>query len=171
MKKRCTENKTCYGNYGNNRKCTRCIYRLSCHLYSSTESTVESRLGLVSLDSTVDEWLATDCSNIPGTEEPEINQHNEMISALARMFRWIISLDSYTLGLVAEIVVPGKIDASGVSIARLAALRGCSRQAIHGKMLTAVMEHPELASLFQTVLRRVGSLRSKFRCSAARKGM
>lgn len=171
MKKKNAAEKTCYGNYGTNRKCARCIYRSSCRFYSSTASSVESRLGLVSFDNTVDEWLAVDSSNIPGSEEPEINQRNEMISALARMFRWIISLDSYTLGLVAEIVVPGKVDASGVSIARLAALRGCSRQAIHGKMLTAVMEHPELASLFQTVLRRVGSLRSKFRCSAARKGM
>ena len=168
MKKKIARTKTCFGRYENERKCGKCIYKSSCRLYSATASSVDSRMGLVSFDNSVDEWLVSDSVHIPGEEE-EFDQNSEMISSLARMFRWIISLDTHTLGIVAEIVAPRKNRIGGVSIASLAELRGCSRQAIHGKMLSAVSMHPELASLFQTVLRRVGSLRSKFRCSAAKK--
>ena len=171
MTKRITENKTCYGSYRNEKKCGRCVYRSSCRFYTSTASSVDSRMGLVSFDNSVDEWLAVDTTNIPGMEKPGPDRRSELISALAVLFRWIMSLDTYTLGIVAEIIAPGNVSSKGVSIADLAALRGWSRQAIHEKMLLAVAAHPELASLFQTVLRRVGSLRSKFRCRAARKGV
>lgn len=163
--------KECYGKYGSEKKCPRCVYKASCRLYSSTGGSVDSRSGLVSFDNTVEEWLAADTSHIPGQEEEQPDLRNEMISALARLFRWIASLDSYTLGIVTEMVSPEKPDGDGVSIAALARRRGCSRQAIHEKMVTAVARHPELASLFQTALRRVGGMRSKFRLRAERAGM
>lgn len=160
--------KECYGSYGIDKKCARCTYRASCELYTATGKGIDSRMGLVSFDNTVEEWLAADTAHIPGQEEELPDRRSEMIEALARLFRWIVSLDSYTLGIVTEMVAPENRGKGGVSVAALARARGCSRQAIHEKMVAAVARHPELASLFQTALRRVGHMRSKFRMHAER---
>ena len=135
--------KECYGSYGNDKKCARCTYRASCELYTATGKGIDSRMGLVSFDNTVEEWLAADTSHIPGQEEEQPDRRSEMIA-------------------------PENCGKGGVNVAALARARGCSRQAIHEKMVTAVARHPELASLFQTALRRVGNMRSKFRMHAER---
>ena len=49
--------KECYGSYGIDKKCARCTYRASCELYTATGKGIDSRMGLVSFDNTVEEWL------------------------------------------------------------------------------------------------------------------
>ena len=161
--------KECYGSYTRKKSCGRCVYKASCMLYSRTRNAIDRTSGLVSFDNSVDQWYPAPDSFIPGYEE-QTDPRNEMIRAMAKMLRWIMELDGYTLGIVAEIIAPADPGKGGVSVAHLARMRKCSRQAMHEKMVFAVEKFPELATLFQTALRRVGNLKSKFkRCSEKRK--
>ena len=163
MKKK-ENNKACYGHFASLPSCKRCPYRKSCELYTRTTPGISGRLGMVSLDNTAGEWIPAPDSCIPGdNKEERLSRRDEMISSLAKMLKWIMSLDGYTLELVSEMIAPSKVSSGGVSVAYLAELRGCTRQSIHEKMLCSVMRFPELASLFQTALRRVGGLKSKFK--------
>lgn len=161
--------KDCYGSYSRRKSCTNCVYKHSCNIYSRSRNAVDRGSGLVSFDNSVDQWYPAPDSFIPGYEE-QTDPRNEMIRAMAKMLRWIMELDGYTLGIVAEIIAPADPGKGGVSVAHLARMRKCSRQAMHEKMVFAVEKFPELATLFQTALRRVGNLKSKFkRCSEKRK--
>lgn len=160
--------KECYGHYAGGRSCARCVYQESCSLYTRTGKSMERNSGLVSFDNTVDCWYPAPEEYIPGFEE-QSDQRAEMVRAVARMLKWIMELDSYTLGIVAEIIAPADPGSKGVTVAHLAKQRNCSRQAMHDKMLYAVASFPELSSLFQTVLRRVGNLKSKFQRYAQKK--
>ena len=125
---------------------------------------------MVSLDNTAGEWIPAPGASLPGEcEEVRLSRRDEMIASLAKMLKWIMSLDSYTLGLVAEIIAPSAPCPGGVSIAYLAKKRNCSRQSVHEKMVASVLRFPELSSLFQTALRRVGNLKSKFECCAEKR--
>lgn len=160
--------KECYGSYTRKKSCGRCIYKASCMLYSRTRNAIDRTSGLVSFDNSVDQWYPAPENTIPGYEETE-DQHNEMLRYISRMLKYLMELDSYTLGIVAEIIAPSRPVPGGVNVAYLAKIRNCSRQAMHEKMLYAVARFPELSSLFQTALRRVGNLKSKFKRYAEKK--
>lgn len=162
MKKR-EPMKDCFGSYALNRSCARCIYRDSCSLCSRTESAMDRGSGLVSFDNTVDRWYPAPEKYIPGRGEEEFDPRAEMVTMISRMLKYLMKLDSYTLGIVSEMIAPSETVPGGVNVAYLAKLRNCSRQAMHEKMLYAVARFPELGPLFQTALRRVGNLKSKFR--------
>ena len=169
MKKK-EKNKACYGHFASLPSCKRCPYRKSCELYTRTTPGISGRLGMVSLDNTAGDWIPAPDSCIPGdNKEERLSRRDEMISSLAKMLKWIMSLDSYTLGLVAEMIAPTTPCSGGVSIAYLAKKRNCSRQSVHEKMVASVLRFPELSSLFQTALRRVGSLKSKFEYCAEKR--
>lgn len=160
--------KKCYGSFSRQENCEKCVYRKSCELYTQTAPDMEKRQRLVSFDNSVYQWFPAPETDTPGYEDPA-EPRQEMITALAQMLKWIMSLDSYTLGIVAEIIAPSHTFQGGTNVSYLAEIRGCSRQAMHEKMLTSVKKFPELASLFQTALRRVGNLKSKFECCARKK--
>ena len=160
--------KKCYGSFSGNRSCTGCIYRESCSLYTRTGKSVDRTSGLVSFDNSVDQWYPAPEKYIPGCEELP-DHRTETIRMLSDMLKWIMKLDSYTLGIVAEIIAPSRPLPGGVTVAHLAEHRSCSRQAMHEKMLYAVARFPELGPLFQTALRRVGNLKSKFQRYARKK--
>jgi hypothetical protein len=164
MKKK-LETKACYGQFKTIALCQKCIYSGSCEVYTKTTPGLSGRLGMISFDHSVCEWMAAPEQYTPGYEdtEEERSRHDETVTMLAQMLKWIMSLDAYTLELVAEMIAPSKQRSGGVSVAYLAELRGCTRQSIHEKMLYSVRRFPELASLFQTALRRVGGLKSKFK--------
>ena len=169
MKKK-EKSKPCYGSFASLPSCKRCLYRKSCELYTRTTPGISGRLGMVSLDNTAGEWIPAPGASLPGEcEEVRLSRRDEMIASLAKMLKWIMSLDSYTLGLVAEIIAPSAPCPGGVSIAYLAKKRNCSRQSVHEKMVASVLRFPELSSLFQTALRRVGNLKSKFECCAEKR--
>ncbi|MBR7139111.1 MAG: hypothetical protein IKD44_06160 [Lentisphaeria bacterium] len=160
--------KDCYGSFNTSRSCAKCIYRRSCALYTGTGRAIDRNSGLVSFDNTVDLWYPAPDSCIPGYGE-ERDLHSEMVRYLSQMLKWIMKLDSYTLGIVAEIIAPSEALPGGVTVAHLAKLRKCTRQAMHEKMLYAVAQFPELGPLFQTALRRVGNLKSKFQSYSRKK--
>ena len=168
MKKR-NDLKSCYGNFASQAKCRKCLYKSSCEFYTRTTPGINGRLGMVSFDNTVGEWYVDPDIHIPGTEELSPRLRDEMITSLGQMLKWLMSLDGYTLGLVAEMISPTQTDPGGVSIAYLAKLRGCSRQSIHEKMVDSVLKFPELSTLFQTALRRMSTLKCKFESCVQKK--
>lgn len=155
--------KDCFGSYVRSNSCGRCIYKDSCALYSRTENAIDRGSGLVSFDNTVDRWYPAPEKYIPGHSEELFDPRAEMINMLSRMLKYLMKLDGYTLGIVSEMIAPTETTPGNVNVAYLAKLRKCSRQAMHEKMLYAAARFPELGSLFQTALRRVGNLKSKFR--------
>ena len=164
-RKKRLESKACYGQFKNNAVCRECVYARSCEVYTKTIPGLSGRSGMISFDHSVCEWMAAPPQYTPGYEgeDEERSRRDETIAMMAQMLKWIMSLDGYTLELVSEMIAPSKVSSGGVSVAYLAELRGCTRQSIHEKMLCSVMRFPELASLFQTALRRVGGLKSKFK--------
>ena len=98
----------CYGKFQNdNTDCTKCQYSESCRYYTLTEPSVNSRSGFPSYEA-MQKFLPDqhDHSCIPG-ENDEQNQ-NELYSMLGSFFRYLIDLDEYTLGIIAEIVSPSE---------------------------------------------------------------
>ena len=154
--------KSCYGNFAAQAKCKKCVYKCSCEFYTRTTPGLSGRLGMVSFDNTVGEWYVDPDMPIPGEEEYPPRLRDEMIASISQLLKWLMSLDGYTLGLVAEMISPTRTDPGGVSISYLAKLRGCTRQSIHEKMVDSVLRFPELSTLFQTALRRMSSLKCKF---------
>ena len=84
----------------------------------------------------------------------------ELIGMMAKFFRFLLSLDIYTLGLVCQTVAPP--DDEPVTIKTLSRLRGCSRQAIHRKMLSVIGIHPELSALFLLATTKLSAGRKAF---------
>ncbi|MBE6378164.1 MAG: hypothetical protein E7051_05020 [Lentisphaerae bacterium] len=93
----------------------------------------------------------------------------ELIGMMAKFFRFLLSLDIYTLGLVCQTVAPP--DDEPVTIKTLSRLRGCSRQAIHRKILDSIQENPELSALFAPLLRRISSAKQSFVLKKIRQGV
>jgi len=154
----------CFSHCRHDDDCRECEFFASCACLSAPESRADHHLGMVSFES-LDGWsryAAT--SDTPGEpEEPEESPELPVeLLPLAEFCRYIFSLDDYTLGILAEIIVPGNGAERSCSVADLARLHRCSRQAIHRKMLSSVRRHPELAEVFRLTLRKIGRSRAYF---------
>ena len=164
-----------------NPECERCEFLAACRYCRATEPAMESRSGMVSFEE-IEGWLpeVADFDHIPGCEEedeesaaserPRRKNPREPLPAglddLGSLLRFLLSLDDYTLGILAEVIVPDDSrPGAGRTIADLARLHRCSRQAMHRKALGAVRRHPELAGLFRLTLRKIGRSRAVFRGS------
>ena len=158
-------------------ECGECEFQAACRYCRATEPAMESRSGMVSFEE-VEAWMveAADFDHIPGCEaEDSAPKHSRRSSAalsplpselngLGEMLRFMLSLDDYTLGILAEVIVPDDSrPGAGRTIADLARLHRCSRQAMHRKALASVRRHPELAGLFQLTLRKIGRGRAALR--------
>ena len=154
----------CYGSDGHGKLpvCAACEYYSSCRYYAATAAQVESRSHLASFDE-VQEWLtdAADYDHIPGEQEAVSRRQEKscFISMLGRFFRFLLELDEYTLGILREIIVPG---GEKCSVTLLGKLRGCSRQAIHRKILYEIARHPELSAVFIQIMDKLGASRRQF---------
>ena len=84
----------------------------------------------------------------------------KLIPMLGEFFRYLLSLDEYTLGLICQVVSPA--GSEPVSVKSLSMLRGTSRQAVHRKILTVIGEPPELSQFFMPLIRRISSARRNF---------
>ena len=159
--------------------CGKCEFQESCRYYHATAPAMESRSGMVSFEE-IDGWMAetADYDHIPGCEPevppkrsrriPEGEAVPPELRGLGEMLRFMLSLDDYTLGILAEVIVPGDPrPGAGRSISDLARLHRCSRQAMHRKALAAVRHHPELAGLFRLTLRKIGRGRASFGCAGS----
>ena len=94
--------------------------------------------------------------------EEKLNKETklQLIGMMAEFFRFMLSLDEYTTGLVCNTVIPQ--DGEDTSVKTLSRLRGCSRRVIHRKMLDAISENPELAALFVPLLRKISAAKRSF---------
>ena len=160
-------------------ECGKCEFLAACRYCRATEPAMESHSGMVSFEE-IDGWLpeVADFDHIPGCEEEAEDpaparslrrsdsdrSGSPDLDGLGTMLRFMLSLDDYTLGILAEVIVPDDSrPGGGRTIADLARLHRCSRQAMHRKALGAVRRHPELAGLFRLTLRKIGRGRAAFR--------
>jgi len=152
----------CFGHCRNDSDCGECDFLDSCRCIGDTEPYIEPHSGMVSAEEI--DW-STQLSVAPvefpdGDAEAEPDERDLM--RLLEFCRFIFSLDDYTLGILAAVIVPGNAAAGSCTVSDLARLHDCSRQAMHRKMLAAVRRHPELARIFSTVLRKIARARKKF---------
>lgn len=157
----------CYGHYSRAGKCASCEYLASCQMYTQTEGRMEKPLGGQDYDAAAPfaEDMA-DLSNIPGndTEEETSRREEAFAPDLAAFFSFILHLDNYTLGILAEIISPSKAG-TRLSCAEISRIHGISRQGMHRKLIDTVRKSPELSSLLACVLMKVRKARSDFRAA------
>ena len=156
----------CFGHCRRDADCRDCDLLASCACISDTEPGIEQHSGMTSVEE-IDGWalqLSTpavlpDADDGDAASEPQPGD----LTRLSEFCRFIFSLDDYTLGILAAIIVPGDAGARSCTVSDLARLHGCTRQAMHRKMLASVRRHPQLAQLFRVVLRKIGRGREFFR--------
>ncbi len=162
----------CYGAFETAKPgCKKCVYASSCRYYRETEAKMEERLHMVRFEF-VQNWseLLADTSHIPGEEgaDPDMSRRRRGlppetdIADMAQFLHFILELDDYTLAILAQIIVPDKNTAQTCSMAELARIHHCTRQAIHRKFLRTARRNPELARLLQLTFRKVRTSRSAF---------
>lgn len=154
----------CFGHPDGQSGCRRCEFQESCR-FIAADSAGDGRLRMIDFDR-VEEWESriADYSGIPGGDEPDDPENPLLlgVAGLAKFFRFILSLDDYTLGLVEAAIAAKSERGDTRSVLELARLRHCSRQAMHRKVIAAMTEHPVLADLLRLTLHKVGNGRSRF---------
>lgn len=148
--------------------CPSCEFADSCRLIVRTDPDMEKPAvpGAQDFDE-VSEWAPdlADCSHIPGEEEEEVTTQIGH-QALASLLTYLLHLDDYTLGILAEIIGP---DRDGrLTAAKLARTRGCSRQRMHLKLIEIARNYPELRPLLKLTLLKLRKSRSTFSASRRR---
>ena len=156
----------CFGHCRNDGDCRDCDFFASCACLSDGPEPAKQHSGMVSFEA-LDGWSEFAADTVPPgcerEEPPEVPPPlPRELGTLAEFCRYIFSLDEYTLGILAEVIMP-ESGSGGRTVADLARLHRCSRQAMHRKMLSSVRRHPELAELFQLALRKIGRGRAYFR--------
>ena len=84
-----------------------------------------------------------------------------MISALAQFFHYLLTLDDYTLGIIGRMCLRWH-ENKELNILELSREHGCSRQAMHRKILSIIAENPELTAMFTVLLPKLSDSRRKF---------
>ena len=151
----------CYGKYGHaSAGCENCQWRSSCEYYTATAAAVESRSHFSSFE-VMQDWHTqmADYDHIPGEEKVEDNSA-DLLSMLSRFFRYLLELDSYSIGVICEVILPR--DGKSCTVSALGRLHGCSRQAMHRKILAMIAAHPELAVLLKKTMYKLSESRELF---------
>ncbi len=151
----------CFGKFViGSANCRKCEYLLSCRYYKMTGKKMDAREHIVSFDAAQELCECADFDHIPGNEEP-FDFNREIILALSRFFRYMLELDEYSIGIIAEVVSP---ENKGVhcTVPYLSRIHGCSRQAMHRKLMKIIGAHPELAGLFRNTLYKLSDARQSF---------
>ena len=149
----------CFGHCRGDDDCRDCDLHDSCICISDTESTIDNGFKMVSFEA-LEGWAEPVVENRDEEEEYTPDAAPEL-TALSEFCRYILHLDDYTLGILAEIIAPRSAKRD-ICVAELARVHRCSRQAMHRKMLSSVRKHPEIAGVFQIALRKIGRCRSSF---------
>ena len=85
----------------------------------------------------------------------------DMVNALARFFRYLLELDDYTLGIISRMVTRWHNE-EPLGINELSQEHGCSRQAMHRKIMSIIGQHPELSSMLTMLLPKLSRSRRNF---------
>ena len=153
----------CFGHpRSKNTLCIDCQYRQSCNFFAASAKSVDRRSKLTSFEE-IQSWLpeSADFDHIPGNSE-ETELESGLVSMLSRFFRYLISLDDYTVGIICAVINSGNTSASGCTVSELGKLHGCSRQAMHRKILDIIARRPELSSLLQGTMYKLSRGRQRF---------
>ena len=152
----------CFGHPSRrNDRCIQCEYHQSCNFFYATSKSVKSRSRLTSYEN-VQSWLldSADFEHIPGVAEEEAEQ-SSIVAMLSYFFRYLITLDDYTVGIICQVINSG--DAPGsCTVAELGKAHGCSRQAMHRKILDIIAGKPELSALLQGTMYKLSRGRQRF---------
>ncbi|MBR7155305.1 MAG: hypothetical protein IKD22_00575 [Lentisphaeria bacterium] len=151
----------CYGKYlPASAECKACPWQSSCEYYTATAASVESRSHLSSFEAMQD-WHAqvADFDHIPGEEVPE-ERSADILAMLSRFFRYLLELDAYSIGVICEVILPR--NGKSCTVSALGKLHGCSRQAMHRKILAMIAAHPELAVLLKKTMYKLTESRELF---------
>lgn len=154
----------CFGQIERTRtRCRKCEYFEACAYYAATTSSVDRRSKLISFEA-IQEWLpdAADYDHIPGEPAPGSSRRSTLISMLANFFKFMLTLDDYTVGIICEVVSPGRNSAKTCTVSELGRLHGCSRQAMHRKILDIIARHPELGLLLKNTMFKLSRGRRNF---------
>ena len=159
----------CWGKFD---QCGRlCEFAAACCLCTETESRMDRALGGQEFDS-VAEWAPdlADDRHIPGNEPEDFPENAVPHSAgdFAGFLNFLLHLDNYTLGILAEIIAPSS-DRKRFTVAELARIHGISRQGMHRKLLDTARKSPELASLLAMTVRKIRRARQEFTTPCIRK--
>lgn len=152
----------CWKNYREiSGECRNCAYAEACRLCAATEARMRRPLGGQEFDGAANwaEELA-DCDHIPGMET--VSAREPVPPELAEMLRYLLHLDDYTLGVLAELIAPSATAERAATVAELARIHGISRQGMHRKMLAIAKESPELAGLLQLTVLKLRRSRREF---------
>lgn len=153
----------CFGNPDHHsRRCRECVYRQSCAYCAATEKHMESRTHLTSYEA-IQDWLpeSADFDHIPGSDSEE-NSSDVMIAMLGRFFRFLLELDDYTMGIICELISPADKNIKHCTVSHLGRIHGCSRQAMHRKILDIIARRPELTSLLKSTMYKLSAGRQLF---------
>ena len=145
-------------------RCPACEFADSCRLVVRTDSDMDKPAvpGAQDFDE-VSEWAPdlADYSHIPGEQpEDDLEPRNVSRQSLAALLTYLLHLDDYTLGILAEIIGPDR--PGRMTAAQLARVRGCSRQRMHLKLLEIAERHPELRPMLKLALLKIRKARSAF---------
>ena len=159
----------CFGRYeSGNSTCCACEYLASCQLFARTEGRMDKPLGGQCYEDV--ETFAADLAvtpdfgqesnaDAPETSSPAVETDQTITARLGSFLRFLLSLDDYTLGILAA-VIQGQND--HLSVAQLARIRHISRQGMHRKTLDAARKSPELAQLLACVVLKIRKAKGDF---------
>lgn len=168
----------CWGKF--NADCV-CEYSEACRLFTETEPSMNRPMYGQDYDE-VGEWAPdlADYDHTPGSEpeEPEAATtapewqgaaaeyarqcpSGGRTEELAAFLNFILHLDNYTLGILAELIAPSQ-EAKRYTVADLARLHGISRQGMHRKVLDVARKSPELRSLLRMSVKKIQKARQEF---------
>lgn len=148
-------------------RCPECEFADSCRLIVRTEPDMDKPTDAQSYEA-VEEWAPdlADYSHIPGEsgdDDPDEEPGGDPAiprQAVASILAYLLHLDDYTLGILAEIVGPEHGDR--ITAAKLARIRGCSRQRMHLKLIEIAERYPELRPLLKLSLLKLRKSRAVF---------
>ena len=146
----------CYGHYGDKTKhasCTGCEFLESCKYYSGTPE----KAGVLHRERSLEggsfnkDWHEAMLLAQPGLPDTRISMRD-----LAEFARFLLALDDYSLGIVAEVI------RGSASISELAKCAGTSRQNAHVKVTALISRVPELAKVFAPLMPKLTAARRHF---------
>ncbi len=153
----------CWGKFAEGADCPDCLYAAACRLFTETEPAMNAAVGGQDYDS-VEDWAEdlADHSHTPGME-PEHAEDDAPAGSLdlAGFLMFLLRLDDYTLGILAEIIAPSQTGRR-CSVADLARIHGISRQGMHRKVLDVARKSPELCSLLRMTVKKIQKARREF---------
>ena len=147
----------CYGHYGDKKRaggdCADCEFLESCKYYAGTSENAGVKHRERSLEgrSFNKDWHEAMLLAQPGLPDTHISMRE-----LAEFARFLLSLDDYSLGIVAEVI------RGSASISELAKCAGTTRQNAHTKVTTLISRVPELAKVFAPLMPKLTAARRHF---------